>query len=71
MTSPFSKDYVPKIEMSDVNKESKISRAKSASRRKAMKSDDPAVQKAARGNLGSLSKKGQSPNFKAPKGEKA
>lgn len=63
MTSPFDPNYKPQLDMKDVQKEAKLSRIRTQQRAQALKSADPEKVKAATGDLGDLSSKGQSPEF--------
>lgn len=63
MTSPFDPNYKPQLDMKDVQKEAKLSRIRSKQRAEAMKSGDPEKVRAAVGDLGDLSGKGQSAQY--------
>lgn len=51
MTNPFSPDYKPQIDLSDLVKESKQSKERSARRQAQLDSDDPAAIKQAKGGM--------------------
>lgn len=61
MTSPFSPNYKPAVDLTDVVRAGKISATRSRQRREGMASDDETVRKAAAGTLpgAPLSKRGR------------
>lgn len=63
MTSPFDPNYKPQIDVAEIQKDAKVSRAATLKRARRLKSDDPEVVRSATGCLGDLSNKGLSPEF--------
>lgn len=55
--NPFSKDYKPQIDTSDITRERKVVEARKASMEARRKSDDPAVRRQAEGTILGLSKR--------------
>jgi len=55
MTSPFSPNYRPQIDLTDVRRDKQISSSRSKQRQAALKSDDPHLRQAAAGDMGQLS----------------
>lgn len=58
--NPFSPNYKPVVDMTDVQRDAKISRIRTGQRKAAMQSHDPDVRKQAAGTLAGapLSKRG-------------
>ena len=63
MTSPFDPNYKPQVDVAEIQKDAKISRAATLKRARRLKSEDPEVVRSASGCLGDLSNKGLSPEF--------
>lgn len=55
--NPFSKDYKPTLDLTDVLKDAKISATRSRQRAEGMQSTDMQTRRAAKGTLPALSKR--------------
>ncbi len=55
--NPFSKNYPSPLDLSDIKADTKMSEVRAKARKAKMESPDPEVRKAARGDLGPLSKR--------------
>lgn len=53
-TNPFSPDYKPQIDMSDVRRETRISETRSRQRREGLASSDPERRRVASGTIDGL-----------------
>lgn len=58
MTTPFSPNYKPSVDLRDVARDRKISETRTKQRQSALCSSDPDQVKQAQGSLGKLSKRG-------------
>lgn len=63
MTSPFDRNYKPQIDVAEIQKDAKVSKAATLKRARRLKSEDPEVVRSASGCLGDLSNKGLSPEY--------
>lgn len=63
MTSPFDPNYKHQVDVTEIQKDIKISRAATLKRARRLNSDDPEVVRSAVGFLGDLSKRGLSPEY--------
>lgn len=61
MTSPFDPNYKPQVDVAEIRKDAKVSRAATLKRARRLKSEDPEVVRSATGCLGDLSNRGLSP----------
>ena len=55
--NPFSKNYQSQLDLSDIKADTKMSEVRAKARKAKMESADPEVRKAARGDIGPLSKR--------------
>lgn len=63
MTSPFDPNYKPQVDVTEIRKDAKVSRAATLKRARRLKSEDPEVVRSATGCLGDLSNRGLSPEY--------